>query len=173
MHRFDHSCHWCGVLAVPAWRQPRVVATAAALLFTVTALGGAWRAGIDPDALFERRERAVETEPVVVIAAAPTVKAPGALPDIEEGLTSTLHASTVAPPNPDSVHWTPAVARTWVNVREDASRGGEVVGIIKPDSRALLGSTERAGWRQVRSAEGAGWVDPKLFVAETLLTRNE
>ncbi len=70
----------------------------------------------------------------------------------------------------DSVVWTPAVARTWVNVRNDASRGGNVVGVINPSSRALLGTT-RSGWRQVRSTDVTGWVDPKLFEADSTHTR--
>lgn len=72
----------------------------------------------------------------------------------------------------DSVQWTPVVARTWVNVRSDASRGGEVVGVIKPASRAMLG-TDRAGWRQVRSTEVSGWVDPRLFETDSLRTRGD
>lgn len=68
------------------------------------------------------------------------------------------------------IRWTPAVARTWVNVRADASRGGQVVGVIKPAARAMLG-TDRAGWRQVRSPDISGWVDPRLFEADSLRTR--
>jgi hypothetical protein len=72
----------------------------------------------------------------------------------------------------DSITWTPAVARTWVNVRSDASRGGEVVGVIKPAARAMLG-TDRAGWRQVRSTDVTGWVDPRLFAPDSLRSRGE
>jgi SH3-like domain-containing protein len=63
---------------------------------------------------------------------------------------------------PDSVTWQPAVARTWVNVRNDASPNGEVVGVISPDSRAMLGTTRR-GWRRVALDDVSGWVDPRLF----------
>jgi hypothetical protein len=70
----------------------------------------------------------------------------------------------------DSVAWQPAVARTWVNVRNDASRDGEVVGVISPESRALLG-VGRAGWRRVRSPDVSGWVDPRLFQADSVGTR--
>ncbi len=71
----------------------------------------------------------------------------------------------------DSVQWIPAVARTWVNVRNDASRGGNVIGVINPASKAMLGET-RAGWRQVRSTDAViGWADPKLFEADSLRTR--
>jgi len=72
----------------------------------------------------------------------------------------------------DSITWTPAVARTWVNVRNDASRGGEVVGVIKPAARAMLG-TDRSGWRQVRSPDVNGWVDPRLFAPDSLRIRGE
>jgi hypothetical protein len=81
-------------------------------------------------------------------------------------------AATPMAPAADGITWTPAVARTWVNVRSDASRGGEVVGVIKPASRAMLG-TDRSGWRQVRSPDVSGWVDPRLFEADSLRTRGE
>lgn len=70
----------------------------------------------------------------------------------------------------DSIHWEPAVARTWVNVRSDASRGGDVVGVIKPDEKAMLG-VDRFGWRQVRVQDVSGWVDPRLFDSDSLRTR--
>lgn len=72
----------------------------------------------------------------------------------------------------DSIVWTPAVARTWVNVRNAASRGGEVVGVIKPESKALLG-TGRDGWRRVRLSDISGWVDPRLFETDSARTRSE
>lgn len=70
----------------------------------------------------------------------------------------------------DSIRWIPAVARTWVNVRSDASRGGDVVGVIKPSEKAMLG-VGRDGWRQVRSPDVTGWVDPRLFEADSLRIR--
>jgi len=82
-----------------------------------------------------------------------------------------LSRLALASPTTDSVRWIPAVARTWVNVRNDASRGGNVVGVINPASKAMLGET-RAGWRQVRSTDSViGWADPKLFEADSLRTR--
>lgn len=80
--------------------------------------------------------------------------------------------ATLASAAEGEIVWVPAVARTWVNVRADASRGGEVVGVIKPASRAMLG-TDRAGWRQVRSPDVSGWVDPRLFEPDSLRTRGE
>jgi len=70
----------------------------------------------------------------------------------------------------DSVQWMPAVARTWVNVRSDARRGGDVIGVINPAARAMLGTT-RAGWRQVKSPDVSGWVDPKLFEPDPARSR--
>ena len=70
----------------------------------------------------------------------------------------------------DSIQWVPAVARTWVNVRRDASRVGDVVGVIKPSEKAMLG-IGRSGWRQVKSPDVIGWVDPRLFEADSIRTR--
>lgn len=99
-----------------------------------------------------------------------------------EALTaSQTYASTMPVESPtapvlvmtsDTVRWVPAVARTWVNVRSDASRGGTVVGVIKPSARAMLGA-DRAGWRLVKSPEVSGWVDPRLFEADSVRSRGE
>lgn len=70
----------------------------------------------------------------------------------------------------DSTQWVPAVARTWVNVRRDASLVGDVVGVIKPSAKAMLG-IGRSGWRQVKSPDVSGWVDPRLFEADSIGTR--
>lgn len=83
--------------------------------------------------------------------------------------TSTM-GTMPAPTHADSVKWEPAVARTWVNVRSDASRGGDVVGVIKPDEKAMLG-VDRYGWRQVRLQDVSGWVDPRLFESDSTRTR--
>ena len=95
-------------------------------------------------------------------AATPSV-AVGASTAVDEGFDSDSASMRVA-------SWVPMVARTWVNVRNDASRGGNVVGVINPSSRAMLGES-RGGWRQVRSTDVVGWVDPKLFDADTLRHR--
>ncbi len=81
------------------------------------------------------------------------------LPSVVDSVVSTTMAN-----------WVPMVARTWVNVRNDASLRGNVVGVINPASRAMLGET-RGGWRQVRSTDVVGWVDPKLFDVDTLRHR--
>jgi len=84
--------------------------------------------------------------------------------------SSTIANGTLLAAVSDSIEWIPAVARTWVNVRDDAGRGGNVVGVINPSSRAMLGTT-RAGWRQVKSTDVTGWVDPRLFEPDSLRTR--
>jgi uncharacterized protein YgiM (DUF1202 family) len=76
----------------------------------------------------------------------------------------TDHASGVSTPPDSGATWQPAVARTWVNVRSDASLEGEVVGVVRPDSRALLGA-ERRGWRRITLDGVSGWVDPRLFAS--------
>ena len=68
------------------------------------------------------------------------------------------------------MRWVPAVARTWVNVRRDASRDGEVVGVLEPESRAWL-ERGRAGWRRVRTQDVRGWVDARLFEADSVARR--
>lgn len=86
--------------------------------------------------------------------------------------SATASASAPLPVDAGAIRWIPAVARTWVNVRSDASRGGQVVGVIKPASRAMLG-TDRAGWRQVRSPDVSGWVDPRLFEPDSARSRGD
>jgi len=100
-------------------------------------------------------------------ALASAVVAPMASTDSTAVLDATIEMPEVAA---DSIRWIPAVARTWVNVRSDASRGGDVVGVIKPSEKAMLG-VGRAGWRQVRSPDVTGWVDPRLFEADSLRIR--
>lgn len=102
---------------------------------------------------------------------AATVNAEGA-PTGTGMANAALGAASDAIVERDSVVWTPVVARTWVNVRSDASRGGEVVGVIKPDSRALLG-VDRAGWRRIRMSDVSGWVDPRLFEADSSRGRGQ
>jgi len=90
----------------------------------------------------------------------------------DSAVLRTAEASVNLPADAGAIRWVPAVARTWVNVRSDASRGGQVVGVIKPASRAMLG-TDRAGWRQVRSPDVSGWVDPRLFEPDSARTRGD
>lgn len=120
--------------------------------------------------------------PATISAAQPTsVVQVGAIPKvpaaITEAATSVVSDSLMVATAegalavaPDSIQWIPAVARTWVNVRADASRGGDVVGVIKPSEKAMLG-IGRDGWRQVKSPDISGWVDPKLFESDSLHTR--
>lgn len=185
MHRVDSTCHWCGdvksTLSLSAV-SPAVLRNAAAVALMVTAAAGvlqyapqlrdfATAATVNGS----NAQRMAGDARVVVVAAGKTSTTSGS----DSGVLvadSLERAQATLPSDPksgaDSITWTPAVARTWVNVRSDASRGGQVLGVIKPSSRAMLG-TDRAGWRQVRSPDVSGWVDPRLFEADSLRTRGE
>jgi hypothetical protein len=185
MHRVDAHCHWCGeVKSVFTWPSisANAMRSAAGIALTITAAAGVWQyapqlrdfaASVGDSApapvttsLANAQASNAETSP----ASAPqSVANDGTASDSAAGLVA---VATATPSVVDSITWTPAVARTWVNVRSDASRGGQVVGVIKPSSRAMLG-TDRAGWRQVRSPDVSGWVDPRLFEADSLRTRGE
>ena len=181
MHRFDATCHWCGVLPKATSQSPTVWRSAAAVLLSVTVAAAAWRYGasfrfdLTPGESAESvavnqvaTSDGVTPSPSVPVEARPSATA------VPTRLADSL-ANSLAEPAAgagDSITWTPAVARTWVNVRNDASRGGEVVGVIKPAARAMLG-TDRAGWRQVRSTDVTGWVDTRLFAPDSLRSRGE
>ncbi len=191
MHRQDRSCHWCGDRSVPAWRSVKVLRSAAAV--AIMALGGVgaygYRAPLRETASLivaralapaaPRTEGASVNSPVTTpvqspalaqIAAAPAANTEALQSADPTTTASAFDSTTLIASAADSIRWIPAVARTWVNVRNDASRGGNVVGVINPASRAMLGTT-RAGWRQVKSTEVTGWVDPRLFEPDSLRTR--
>ncbi len=144
-------------------------------MLSVSVAGAAWRYGSPlRTGLMQRLnaesaavDRVASTERLTSSLVAESALAAPAAPIPLADSLSLSSASVI-----DSITWTPAVARTWVNVRNDASRGGEVVGVIKPASRAMLG-TDRAGWRQVRSLDVTGWVDPRLFEPDSLRVRGE
>jgi hypothetical protein len=175
MHRYDAACHWCGVLPKSSWASPVVWRSAAALLITVAVAGAAWNFGsplrVDRAPVL-RAEPALSSTPVATASvAAPsepaTAGAPAAPVVSDTAPRATADTAVRAVIETDSIVWTSVVARTWVNVRNSASRDSEVVGVIKPSSRALLG-TGRAGWRRVRSPEVNGWVDPRHFDPDSL-----
>jgi hypothetical protein len=183
MHRFDATCHWCGVLPRAAWQSPAVWRTAAALVLSVTVAGAAWRYGSPLGVELLQRLNAAPLAFQQVATTDRVATGPTSLP--VAAIVTDIAAAVVAPmieveslalssaAGADSITWTPAVARTWVNVRNDASRGSVVVGVIKPAARAMLG-TDRAGWRQVRSPDViTGWVDPRLFEPDSLRSRGE
>lgn len=174
MHRFDATCHWCGVLPKASWQSPTVWRSAAAVLLTVTVAGAAWRYGSPLRVELLQRLNAESVALNHVATSERVTATPTAETDAAIAATMTLADSLAieSAGTIDSITWTPAVARTWVNVRSDASRGGEVVGVIKPAARAMLG-TDRAGWRQVRSPDVNGWVDPRLFAPDSLRSRGE
>ncbi|WP_439643315.1 SH3 domain-containing protein [Gemmatimonas sp.] len=185
MHRVDSTCHWCGdvksTLSLSAV-SPAVLRNAAAVALMVTAAAGVLQYAPQlrdfataSTVNGSNAQRMAGDARVVVVAAGKTSTTSGS----DSGVLvadSLERAQATLPSDPksgaDSITWTPAVARTWVNVRSDASRGGQVLGVIKPSSRAMLG-TDRAGWRQVRSPDVSGWVDPRLFEADSLRTRGE
>lgn len=185
MHRVDATCHWCGdvksTLSLSAV-SPAILRNAAAVALMVTAAAGVWqyapqlRDFATASTVSESNAQPLSEDTRVLVAAASasstTLVSDGGVlaADSLEGAQPTLPSDPQS--GADSITWTPAVARTWVNVRSDASRGGQVVGVIKPSSRAMLG-TDRAGWRQVRSPDVSGWVDPRLFEADSLRTRGE
>ena len=116
---------------------------------------------------------ATPTPAVTIPISAPTIdSAIPALAQVPESIIDSIHVASAegAIAAADSIRWVPAVARTWVNVRADASREGDVVGVIKPTDKAMLG-IGRSGWRQVKSPDVTGWVDPRLFEADSLRTR--
>ena len=181
MHRYDATCHWCGVLPKSSWASPVVLRSAAALLMTVVVAGAAWNFG---SPLRVGRDSLLRADPAMgsAIVATASVSAPlppsvePAAPVVSDtaprATAATADTAVRAVIETDSIVWTAVVARTWVNVRNSASRDSEVVGVIKPASRALLG-TGRSGWRQVRSPDISGWVDPRHFDPDSLRTRSE
>ncbi|WP_411280101.1 hypothetical protein [Gemmatimonas sp.] len=177
MHRFDGTCHWCGVLPRAFWQSPALWRSAAAVLLSVSVAGAAWRYGspLRVDLMQRLSAESVAFDQVATnerVSVSSSGVAEVALSATATNVTLADSLALSSASAIDSIIWTPAVARTWVNVRNDASRGGEVVGVIKPASRAMLG-TDRAGWRQVRSPDVTGWVDPRLFAPDSLRIRGE
>jgi len=188
MHRQDRSCHWCGDRVEPAWRSAKVLSSVAAVVLMAVAGFGAYsyRSPLrETAALIVARAfaPAPRADAAPIATSTPTLPAPetqlATLATATSGETLSVDTMTTGPvldsgtmiaSAADSIRWIPAVARTWVNVRNDASRDGNVVGVINPASRAMLGTT-RAGWRQVKSPDVTGWVDPKLFEPDSLRTR--
>lgn len=184
MHRGDAACPTCGVQPQRARWSTASLRRVAAFVGMCAIAGAGWRFGVpvrDAGArLFAITpiEASTSTRIPAILAppvpAADSVQAVGAdiVPEIVEAALSVATAAPSSPITTDSVRWVPAVALTWVNVRSDASRGGSVVGVIKPSARAMLGE-DRAGWRLVKSPEVSGWVDPRLFAADSLRIRGD
>lgn len=168
MHRVDRPCPACGdvpAVSVRPWavRAGAVAGVAAALWVGVTFGGGvlADRAASPTVGGTEGASRMVATLPASIEQApeaGEVVRSASDAPTVSDPTAAPVDAAVEA----DSTAWQPAVARTWVNVRSDASPDGEVVGVISPDSRAMLGTTRR-GWRRVALDDVSGWVDPRLF----------
>ncbi|MBY0492058.1 MAG: hypothetical protein K2R93_19610 [Gemmatimonadaceae bacterium] len=179
MHRADATCHWCGEVK-SSWRLSSATwRSAAAVAVMLTGAGAVWRvapslAQYTTAIVREAREQSAGTavRGRAETALPTTAMEVGAAPIANDSASAIVASAGETAAADDSITWTPAVARTWVNVRSDASRGGQVVGVIKPTTRAMLG-TDRAGWRLVKSTDVQGWVDPRLFEADSLRTRGE
>jgi hypothetical protein len=180
MHRVDGTCHWCGDVKSP-WRlSGSVLKSAAAVAVMLVGAGAAYRVAptvaqytttLVNEARDDMRAASMNAPLAGVATTTTSSDAPVvAAAPIQDSASAMVASAMVA--SSDSITWTPAVARTWVNVRADASRGGQVVGVIKPTTRAMLG-TDRAGWRLVKSTDVSGWVDPRLFEPDSIRTRGE
>ncbi len=183
MHRQDKACHWCGERKPSGWSSGAVLKSATGIAAVALVAVGSW-AVREPAAdmlaqAFSRSSATVEAgqavsavaeqAPVVVAPMTPTQPAQPASPAPDSLMSETADGALASPS--DTMSWEPAVARTWVNVRRDAGRGGDVVGVIKPDEKAMLGGESRSGWRQVKSPDMSGWVDSRLFEPDSLRTR--
>lgn len=195
MHARGRACHWCPEQGRSSWRSPMVGIAASAVLLA-GAGASSWRYRAEIESAYGRvMERT--TAPAIGVntaglafaqvgerAAAPSVSpaispvepVPVPLDPIpsgpQNGAEAGIAVSAVAATLPqDTVQWVPAVARTWVNVRNEAGRDNQVVGVIRTGSRALLGGTGREGWRQVRTDSATGWVNPKHFLVDSVRTR--
>lgn len=193
MHARGRACHWCPEKSARTWRSPMVgVAASAMLLAGAAASTWSYRAEIE-SAYSRAMERTPKplvkpaARPAAPLAPAPTSvastpsapsapSAASAASAPQAALPTAVVVAATAPPAAsalpgDTVHWVPAIARTWVNVRNQAGRENQVVGVIRTGSRALLGGTGRAGWRQVRTDSAVGWVNPKHFDVDSVRTR--
>lgn len=191
MHRRDRACHWCGEQKTAGWRSPAALKSATGIAAVALVAVGSWsvrepardawtkalaaaNAAANMPANVAAHSALPMSSNASLMSAAPQQTPTPALVNqdtimvaMAEGVSE---GSLVGPAPADSVQWVPAVARTWVNVHSDASRGGDVVGVIKPSEKAMLG-IGRSGWRQVKSPDISGWVDPRLFEADSLRTR--
>ncbi len=168
MHRVDRPCPACGDVSAASAKPWAVRAAAAAGVVVTLFVGASLGRGVLADRAASPTVGGTEgARPVVATLPVSTEQTPavgqaGSVATEDETLPDTPDAPGEAASAPDSTAWQPAVARTWVNVRSDASPDGEVVGVISPDSRAMLGTTRR-GWRRITLDDVSGWVDPRLF----------
>lgn len=190
MHRRDRSCHWCGEQRSVAWRSPMVLRSATGVAAVALVAIGSWimrdrvadvisvaYAAVNSSPVLEAKAVSIaQLQTAAVDVVPPTAEAPVAAQPTGElqgeprvdGVLMGTAAGAIAVV--DSILWVPAVATTWVNVRRDASRDGDVVGIIRPSEKAMLG-VGRSRWRQLKSPEFTGWVDGSLFAADSARTR--
>lgn len=188
MQRRGTPCHWCPPKAETSWRSSRLIQSAAATLLVGVIGASSWSYGSHVQDFVAQSLTAgrsalvssavtpqkVAVEPAMFAKADSSVASAVTLSAVDTQPLVVASASTAGVIDQavvDSARWVPVVARTWVNIRSGAGRSGDVVGVIKPASRAMLGTTGRAGWRQVRSGDTTGWVDSRLFEADSLGSR--
>jgi len=189
MHRKDRACHWCGERKPSAWRSGSVLKAASGVAAVALVAVGSWAVrGPASTMLSDAFSTVSSATEALQVAQAPRPAAVPVVPNVaaespmastgSETVLTVLSDTAVLSQtaegslaSADTARWEPAVARTWVNVRSDAGRGGDVVGVIKPSERAMLGGESRAGWRQVKAPDMSGWVDPRLFESDSLRTR--
>jgi hypothetical protein len=170
MHRVDRPCPACGNVPAISARAWAVRAAAVAGVALTLWVGASLGSGVRGDRVERSTAGGTDgTSRVVASLPAGSVQTPAVVETGSGGPGEPTGSGTPGEPDesagaPDSTTWQPAVARTWVNVRSDASPDGAVVGVISPDSRAMLGTTRR-GWRRITLDELSGWVDPRLFSA--------
>jgi len=116
---------------------------------------------IDPRSSKPRDMARVASLDTVVPAIAPRSVATPKTLDKPAGKLSAPPSSTSRP----SSRWVNSIAKHWVIVRADASRGARIVASVGPNSHVQLGES-RGEWRRIKAKGVAGWVEPRSsFVA--------
>ena len=168
--RAQGACKWCNVTSaggpVPGSASRRTV-VAALVLVTIIAAGvllltrhkrntpapGAPVAAVQPNVQGARLAATSDSTSRAIIA--DSERPPAA---------STKPAATANTPEPsaDADPWVPATARMAVYVRAAPERTSAAIGTVPANASVELGES-RLGWRRIRTATLAGWVDPRLF----------
>lgn len=177
------ECRWCGTPADSADSSAPVTASrravwigAGVVVLLVAGWGGA--------RFFGKRDKATRPAvtaplptPIPTLPIADTSTHAGNAPDSGSAADSTAPAQATTTPvpidpteGPDDVRWLTATARTWANVRADASRDADIVAVIPPNTRVQLGDLQ-SGWIRLRSGGVEGWVDRRLFDVDSVPPR--
>jgi SH3 domain-containing protein len=174
------ACRWCGPTARGPRPSPFVWTGLTIVVVTGTAFGG-WmfrgRASTRPEAsprsLAAARAsiapaaRALDS--TVTPNAAPAAKPAEPIATLAQ-VTSIPSASAATLPttaSPDSTaEWVDKTVHTWVNVRTDASREAQVVGVISPDTHVQVGASH-AGWVRIKAPGLSGWVGRRALLTDS------